>query len=258
MQFRPCIDLHNGRVKQIVGGTLSDNSTVSLVTNFESEYLSEHYASMYRADNLTGGHVIMLGPGNESAALQALAAYPGGLMVGGGINPQNAIRFLDAGAAHVIVTSFVFKDGEIDWQRLGEMVTAVGSKRLVLDLSCKKKGDSYVIVTDRWQKFSSEVITSQLLEKLARSCDEFLVHAADVEGLKSGIDSQLVILLAQTSPIPVTYAGGIRSLEDLIEVKNAGSARVDATVGSALDIFGGTLKYRDVVQWNNQQREQLS
>lgn len=199
----------------------------------------------------------MLGPNNESAAIEALAAYPGGLMVGGGINPKNATRYLDSGASHVIVTSYVFNGGRIDWQRLEEMVAAVGKKRLVLDLSCKKKGDKYFIVTDRWQKFSSEIIDAQLLSKLSNSCDEFLVHAADIEGLKSGIDSELIKLLAQISPLPLTYAGGIRSVEDLQEISKIGNSRIDATVGSALDIFGGSLKYSDVVHWNNEQKREL-
>ncbi|KMQ52665.1 Phosphoribosylformimino-5-aminoimidazole carboxamide ribotide isomerase [Chitinispirillum alkaliphilum] len=255
MKFRPCIDIHNGRVKQIVGATLSDDNQDCLVTNFESSLSPAYYAKMYKSDNLPGGHVIMLGPGNETAALEALAAYQDGLMVGGGINPQNAKKFIDAGASHVIVTSYVFRDGLIIWERIDEMVKAVGRDNLVLDLSCRRKDDNFVIVTDRWQKFSSQTINHELMEKLGHSCDEFLVHAADVEGMKNGIDSELVELLAQTSPLAVTYAGGIRSIEDFEKIKLIGDSKVDATVGSALDIFGGTLSYSDVVKWNNKQRE---
>ncbi len=252
MRFRPCIDLHNGKVKQIVGGTLSDQNNSSLVTNFETDLPPSYYATIYRKNNLFGGHVIMLGPGNREAALEALEAYPGGLQIGGGINPDNAKTFLDAGASHVIVTSFVFSDGTIHWDRLEKLLKTVGKERLVLDLSCRRKGDHYMVVTDRWQKFTEEEITGTFLEKLSRSCDEFLVHAADVEGLRGGIDSELVSVLGKNCPIPVTYAGGVRDISDLDAIEQIGSGAVDATVGSALDIFGGTLSFSDVLDWHNQ------
>ncbi len=251
MRFRPCIDLHDGRVKQIVGSTLQDDDGVGLRTNFSSEYPPSHYARMYRQDGLAGGHVIMLGPGNEEAACEALAAWPGGLQVGGGITAANATRWLDRGASHVIVTSHVFHDGALDLERLRELRRLVGRGRLVLDLSCRWRGDGYYVVTDRWQKFTSLRISGEVLELLAGFCDEFLVHAVDVEGKCMGIDERLLALLAEHSPLPTTYAGGVSSMADLELIRDAGRGRIDATVGSALDIFGGTgLRYRDVVAFH--------
>lgn len=251
MKFRPCIDLHNGRVKQIVGSTLSDTDPHSLKTNFVSEQPSSYYAEMYRRDGLDGGHVIMLGPGNESAAREALAAYPGGLQIGGGINATNAAQWLDCGAGAVIVTSFVFSDGKVHEERLREVVSAVGKERLVLDLSCRKRGDEYLIVTDRWQKFTSVPVNRETLAYFGQYCLEFLVHAVDVEGMCSGIAEDLIADLARWSPVPATYAGGVKSLADLDRVKEVGANRVDATVGSALDIFGGTgMTYAEAVRFN--------
>jgi phosphoribosylformimino-5-aminoimidazole carboxamide ribotide isomerase, eukaryotic type len=249
MKFRPCIDLHNGIVKQIVGSSLSDGGTIGLITNFETDLSPAYFARMYKADGLSGGHVVMLGPGNEKAATSALSAFPEGLHIGGGITPDNAQAFLNAGASHVIVTSFVFKNGIINWHNLEAMEKSIGRQRLVLDLSCKKINDRYFIATDKWQKVTSTSIESATLEQLGKHCNEFLVHAVDVEGKQQGIDAPLVGLLAVVSPLPITYAGGIRSLADLEDVYITGKGRVDATVGSALDIFGGPLKYADVVAW---------
>ncbi len=244
-RFRPCIDLHNGKVKQIVGGTLeADGTAAEPVTNFVSSRGAAYYAGLYKADKLTGGHVIMLGPGNESAALEALRAYPGGLQVGGGINPENARRYLDAGADKVIVTSCVFREGKIDRDALKKMVTAAGRDKLVLDLSCRRRNGKYLIVTDRWQRFTEEEIGAKLLNDLAENCAEFLVHAVDVEGKQAGPDPELVALLSAGSPIPTTYAGGIRDLDDIAVIAKASNGRLDYTVGSALDIFGGRLSYR--------------
>jgi phosphoribosylformimino-5-aminoimidazole carboxamide ribotide isomerase len=251
-RFRPCIDLHQGRVKQIVGSTLSDDPSKGPVTNFEASRPSEDFATMYRDDSLGGGHVIMLGPGNEEAAKAALCAYPGGLQVGGGITPANAASYLEAGASHVIVTSYVFRDGELDAARLRELVDAVGKERLVLDLSCRRReaGGPFYVVTDRWQKFTNLALSEQTLRELAADCSEFLVHAVDVEGKQSGIEEDLVKILADWSPIPVTYAGGARSLGDLELVSRLGRGRVDLAIGSALDCFGGKLPYKDVVAWS--------
>lgn len=248
MKFRPCIDIHGGKVKQIVGSTLSDENN-SPRTNFETDLSPAYYAEIYRKDSIGGGHVIMLGKGNDAAAIAALEAFPNGLQVGGGINPLNASVFLDAGASHVIVTSYVFKDGTIHWERLAELRNAVGKKRLVIDLSCKKKDKSYYVVTDRWQKFTSTVIAPEVFSELEEYCDEFLIHAADVEGKKQGIDSELVEVLSDISDLPITYAGGIRSLDDLEQVRVLGKGKIDATIGSALDLFGGPLKYKDVKEW---------
>ncbi len=250
--FRPCIDLHEGKVKQIVGGSLSD-ATDQLRTNFVSDRPARWYAELYKRDGLRGGHVIMLGPGNEPAARDALSAYPGGLQIGGGINQDNARAWLDAGASHIIVTSWIFRNGTLDAERLHTLVKAVGKERLVLDLSCRQKDGDYFVVTDRWQKFTDLKVNRETLARLAESCAEFLVHAVDVEGLCQGIDLQMVRLLGEFSPIPATYAGGAKSLEDLETVTRLSAGRVHLTIGSALDIFGGTgVRYQDAVTFNRQ------
>jgi phosphoribosylformimino-5-aminoimidazole carboxamide ribotide isomerase len=252
--FRPCIDLHEGKVKQIVGGSLSENPA-TLRTNFVSERPGAWFAELYKRDQLAGGHIIMLGPGNEEAARVALAAYPGGLQIGGGIHLENARAYLDAGASHVIVTSWVFREGKIDFDRLGALVKSIGKQRLVLDLSCRVRDAAYWVVTDRWQKFTTLSLSAQTLEALARWCDEFLIHAVDVEGLCRGVDLELVEKLGKWAPIPTTYAGGARSLADLEEVTRAGEGRIDLTIGSALDIFGGqTARYEELVAFNRRQR----
>lgn len=246
--FRPCIDLHEGKVKQIVGGTLGASG---LQTNFVADKPAAWFAELYRQDQLTGGHVIMLGPGNEAEARQALAAYPGGLQIGGGITLENARDWLAAGASHVIVTSWVFRGGRVDWGRLGELIKAVGKNRLVLDLSCRKRGDKYYVVTDRWQNFTELVVNQETLETFSAHCAEFLVHAVDVEGLCRGIDGELVAKLGDWSPLPITYAGGANALSDLKAVTRLGQGKVDLTIGSALDIFGGkSVKYSDCVEFN--------
>ena len=251
--FRPCIDLHEGKVKQIVGGTLG---AAAPRTNFVSDRSAAWFAELYRRDGLAGGHVIQLGPGNEAEARAALAAFPGGLHLGGGVNAQNARGWLEAGTSHVIVTSWVFREGRVDWERIGELVKAVGKDRLVLDLSCRKRGENYFVVTDRWQKFTEVTITPETLKKLSGSCAEFLVHAVDVEGLCRGIDRELVEKLGQWTPIPMTYAGGANSLADLEEVTRLGRGKIDLTIGSALDIFGGSgVKYDDVVKFNRRQAQ---
>lgn len=248
--FRPCIDLHQGKVKQIVGGSLSDEPA-AWRTNFVSEQPAKWYAELYRRDGLRGGHVIMLGPGNEAAAQEALAAYPGGLQVGGGVNLENARQWLEAGASHVIVTSWVFREGRLDEARLKALAAAIGAARLVLDLSCRRRGGDYFVVTDRWQKFTQLRLCRQTLNQLASSCAEFLVHAVDVEGLCQGIDLELVEQLAAWTPLPTTYAGGANSLADLETVTRLSQGRIDLTVGSALDIFGGTgVRYADAVAFN--------
>lgn len=253
MRFRPCIDLHDGRVKQIVGSSLGvDQAT--LCTNFASELPPAHYAELYRRDNLPGGHVIMLGSGNEAAAREALAAWPGGLQVGGGITAANAVAWLEAGASHVIVTSHVFHDGLLDRARLAALTQLVGRERLVLDLSCRWREDGYYVVTDRWQQFTTLRISPQVLEDLAQFCDEFLVHAVDVEGKCMGIDNRLLALLATSVPVPTTYAGGVAGWADLEQIRTSGQGRIDVTVGSALDIFGGSgLRYDEVVAYHARQ-----
>jgi phosphoribosylformimino-5-aminoimidazole carboxamide ribotide isomerase len=252
--FRPCIDLHEGKVKQIVGGSLGDSR---MRTNFVSDRSAAWFAELYKRDGLTGGHVVMLGPGNENEACAAIAAYPGGLQIGGGINARNARDWLEGGASHVIVTSWVFREGHVDWDRLGELVKTIGKNRLVLDLSCRRRGKNYFVVTDRWQKLTEVTISPETLQKLAGSCAEFLIHAVDKEGLRRGIDRELVKQLGQWTPIPTTYAGGANSMSDLEKVTLLGQGKIDLTIGSALDIFGGSgVKYDDVVKFNRRQSEQ--
>eukprot|EP00898_Chlorokybus_atmophyticus_P006880 jgi/Chlat1/7193/Chrsp57S06756 len=265
VRFRPCIDIHDGKVKQIVGSTLRDlpqeesANEGPLVENYVSELSAGEYAKMYQQDNLPGGHVIMLGSTvpNQAAALDAITSYPGGMQVGGGITPGNAALYLDAGASHVIVTSFVFTAGKLDHERLSQLVETVGKKRLVLDLSCRKQDGQYYVVTDRWQRFTDVTLSGETFQQLAGCADEFLVHGVDKEGLKSqnrlGVDDELIELLAKLSPIPVTYAGGVASLDDLERVRVAGNGIVDVSVGSALDIFGGNLQYAEVVAWHRRQ-----
>ena len=251
--FRPCIDLHEGKVKQIVGGTLTDDGAR---TNFVSEQAAAWFADIYRRDQLAGGHVIMLGSGNDSAAHSALAAYPGGLHIGGGINAANAREWLEAGASHVIVTSWVFRAGRVDWTRLDELVRTIGKEKLVLDLSCRKRDGKYFVVTDRWQKFTELEVNAATLEKFSAYCAEFLIHAVDVEGLCRGIDRELVSMLGQFTTIPTTYAGGANSLADLEAVTELGGGKIDLTIGSALDIFGGSgVKYSECVAFNRRRSD---
>jgi phosphoribosylformimino-5-aminoimidazole carboxamide ribotide isomerase len=248
MNLRPCIDIHGGCVKQIVGSTLSDRDADRLQTNFSSDKLPSYYAELYRQDDLTGGHIIMLGPGNEAAALDALAAWPGGMQIGGGITAENAAFWLESGAAAVIVTSHVFKDGQVNEQRLRKLAELVGRDKLVVDLSCRQRNGRYYVVTDRWQKFTEVEISRESLAYFADFCHEFLVHAADVEGKCEGVARDLLVDLAEWVTIPATYAGGVKDIEDLRLVRDLGRDKLDVTVGSALDIFGGNgITYREAV-----------
>ena len=252
MRFRPCIDIHNGTVKQIVGGSLNKD-TSSALENFVAKQSAKRYAKRYKKDGLTGGHIIMLNSLDSSMyaetkiqALKALKAYPGAMQVGGGINNRTAKEFIDAGATHVIVTSFVFFEGRINYDNLEKLVDAVGVDRIVLDLSCRKKGDDYYVVTDRWQNFTEEKVEPALFEKLDKYCDEFLVLGVDAEGKKSGLDEELVGILASYNGKAITYAGGISSIEQIEKFKEASDGKLDFTIGSALDIFGGNLPYDEV------------
>lgn len=254
--FRPCIDLHEGKVKQIVGGSLNESGG-RLRTNFVADQNAAWFAELYRRDALTGGHIIMLGPGNETEAHAALAAYPGGLQIGGGVNAVNARGWLEAGASHVIVTSWVFREGRVDWERLAELAKVTGRTRLVIDLSCRVRDGKYFVVTDRWQKFTDVKLSAETLAGFSEYCVEFLIHAVDVEGLCRGIDCELVRRLGEWSPLPVTYAGGASSLADLELVTQLGQGKVDLTIGSALDIFGGNgVRYAEVVEFNHRSGRQ--
>jgi len=247
-RFRPCIDLHQGQVKQIVGGSLNDEGAA---TNYVSPYDAAYYADLYRQYQLTGGHVIALGPGNQEQVLNALHAWPHGLQFGGGVNAENAAAYLEAGASHVIVTSYLFEGGQFCWERLENINREIGSDHLVLDLSCRRSDQGWKIATDRWQTVTDTSIDSTTLQDLASHCAQFLIHAADVEGLQGGIDIELVELLGAECTIPVTYAGGARSLEDLELVNTLSGGRVDLTIGSALDIFGGSgVTLAECIDWN--------
>lgn len=256
MRFRPCIDIHNGKVKQIVGSSLRDEGDRA-DTNFASELDAAYYAKMYKKDGLKGGHIILLNPAGSDyyektrrQALGALAAYPGGMQIGGGITAENAESFLDAGASHVIVTSYVFKNGIFYKENLERLLSAVGRSHIVLDLSCRKKEDGYYVVTDRWQQFTDMKLTDKVLTELSVCCDEFLIHGVDVEGKRSGMEEELVRMLGNWGKIPVTYAGGISSKEDLDRLKELGGGKIDFTVGSALDLFGGKLPYEKVKRYS--------
>lgn len=255
MEFRPCIDIHNGKVKQIVGGSLKDAGDQA-EENFVSGQDAAFYADFYKKDGIRGGHIILLNKeGSEyyektrQQALLALRTWPGGLQVGGGIHPGNASSYLDAGASHVIVTSYVFRNGQMDRENLRKMVQAVGKERLVLDLSCRRKGEDYYIVTDRWQKFTEVRLCPVVLDELSECCAEFLIHAVDVEGKARGIEGPLVRMLGNWERIPVTYAGGVGSFGDLRELKELGRNRLNVTIGSALDLFGGSMNYEQVVKF---------
>jgi phosphoribosylformimino-5-aminoimidazole carboxamide ribotide isomerase len=257
MRFRPCIDLHNGVVKQIVGASLGEGNEPA--TNFVSDRSASHYAQLYRDDGLSGGHMIMLGPGNETAAAAALAAFPNGLQIGGGIDRSNAQSWLERGAAQIIVTSYLFVDGRFRQDRLEELASEVGSHNLVVDLSCARSGDTFVAMTDRWQRRTDLDITEANLTMLSEFCSQFLVHATEVEGTQMGIATDVVKLLGEIAPIATTYAGGIRSFEEIERIGELAQDRLDFTVGSALDIFGGTgIRYRELVAFNRDQASQNS
>ena len=280
MEFRPCIDIHNGKVKQIVGSSLKDLNNEA-VENFVSEQDAEFYAKLYQSDKIKGGHIILLNAvdseyyeATKEQALKALRAYPGGLQVGGGITAENASEFIKAGASHVIVTSYVFKDGKIHYENLRKLVEAVGKEHIVLDLSCRylkdtseviygaqndpfalpypPSGEGYYIVTNRWQMETDERITPELLDKLSKYCDEFLVHAVDVEGKQNGIEKPLIEILGDWGKIPITYAGGVSCYKDLEDIKELGKNKLNVTIGSALDLFGGSIKYKEVLEYIKQ------
>lgn len=249
MKFRPCIDIHNGKVKQLVGGSLKDEGNQAQ-ENFVSGKSAAEFANLYKEDELTGGHIIILNSVDSEyfdetkrQAIEALKAYPGGMQIGGGVNDKNAAQWIETGATHVIVTSFVFKDGKINYDNLQKLVESVGKEHIVLDLSCRKKQGEYYIVTDRWQKFTEEKVSIELLNKLSKYCDEFLIHGVDVEGTGSGMEKELIEILSDFDKLKITYAGGIASLDNIEKFKELCHGKIDYTIGSALDLFGGDLSY---------------
>ena len=254
MRFRPCIDIHNGKVKQIVGGSLQDQGDQAQ-ENYVAEQDAPFFARLYQSRGIRGGHIILLNPATSpyyeptsQQAIAALKAYPGGMQIGGGIREDNAESFLDAGASHVIVTSYVFKDGRISWENLKRMKETVGKEKLVLDLSCRRKDGKYYIVTDRWQKFTDVTMTLDIMKELGSYCDEFLVHAVDVEGKARGVETELASLLGEYKGNSVTYAGGVGSMKDIEDLRKYGKDRLDVTVGSALDLFGGNISFSELIK----------
>lgn len=255
MKFRPCIDIHNGKVKQIVGETLMDCGDLA-VENYVSKQDASYYAEFYKKDQIKGGHIILLN-NKDSAyfnetkeqAIKALKTYPKGLQIGGGMNPDNAAYFLDAGASHVIVTSYVFQDGKVNTKNLKRIRSEVGKENLVLDLSCRKKNNQYYIVTDRWQKYTEVIVNEETLDYFKDYCDEFLIHAVDVEGKAQGIEKELVSILGKWAKIPITYAGGVGNFNDLKNLRELGKNNLDVTIGSALDLFGGNMSYQEVLRY---------
>lgn len=255
MKFRPCIDIHNGKVKQIVGGSLKDQGDEAC-ENFVAKQDAPYFARLYRDKGLKGGHIILLNSQDSEfyqktreQALAALSAAPGWFQAGGGITPWSAENFLKAGATHVIVTSYVFKDGQLYYDRLKELIRAVGKEHLVLDLSCRRKGEDYYIVTDRWQNYTKEKLNGETIEKLSDSCGEFLIHAVDVEGKAGGIEEKLAEMLGRECRIPATYAGGVHDFDDLKKLRTLGRGRIDVTIGSALELFGGNMKLDEVIRY---------
>ncbi len=253
MRFRPCIDIHNGAVKQIVGGSLKDEGNQA-ITNFTSKYNADFYAGKYRDDGLQGGHIILLNAkdseyyeATKKQALSALRAYPGGMQIGGGITAENAKEYIGAGASHVIVTSYVFRDGQVNWSNMEKLAEAIGKEHIVLDLSCRRKDGEYYVVTNRWQAFTDVKVTREILDKFSEYCDEFLIHGVDVEGKASGVELELVRMLSEWDGIPITYAGGIGSMEDLNEFCRVSKGKLDFTIGSALDLFGGKIPYEKLI-----------
>lgn len=256
MKFRPCIDIHNGKVKQIVGGSLKDQGDQAK-ENFVSDQDGAFFANLYQQNNLSGGHIILLNPkdspyyeATKAQALLALQTFPKGMQIGGGITKENAAFFLEKGASKVIVTSYVFQKGEIHYDNLRALVSEIGKEHLVLDLSCRKKEENYYIVTDRWQNYTNVILNEKSLDHLSEFCNEFLVHAVDVEGKASGIETEVAALLGNWGKYEITYAGGIHTYEDLKLLKKLGKGKIDFTIGSALDLFGGTLEFDKIVQWS--------
>ena len=254
MDFRPCIDIHDGKVRQIVGGSLKDS--VGAKVNFETDKDGVFYANLYKDNGLKGGHIILLNPvgtemyeADKKLALGALNAYRGGLQIGGGISADNAKEFIEAGASHVIVTSYVFKDGRVNYENLDLLEKAVGKEHIVLDLSCRKKDGKYYIVTDRWQKFTDVILNTDTLNELLNYCDEFLIHAVVVEGKCNGIEEEVAILLGNWGKCTITYAGGVSSYEDIEKLKKLSNNKLNVTIGSALDLFGGLLEFKKVLEY---------
>lgn len=254
MEFRPCIDIHNGKVKQIVGSSLKDEGDHAK-ENFVSEQDGAFFARLYQSLGIRGGHIILLNhkdseyyDATRRQAYLALETYPGGLQVGGGITPENAVDYLDRGASHVIVTSYVFANGRVDTEALRRMEQAVGKDRLVLDLSCRSRDGQYYVVTDRWQKFTEVVLNEETLDYFADHCDEMLIHAVDVEGKNSGVEADVCSLMGNWGKIPVTYAGGVHNMADLEQIRTLGKNRVNVTIGSALKLFGGTLELDEILK----------
>ncbi|PVH24623.1 phosphoribosylformimino-5-aminoimidazole carboxamide ribotide isomerase [Sphingobacterium corticibacter] len=251
MNFRPCIDVFKAKVVQLIGTSLFGGDERTIIKHFESEYSPAYYAKLFKEDDLKGGHILSLGSGNNDVVIEALSAFSGGMKYGGGVTAENAHVYLDAGATHVIVNSYVFNNGEINYSNLDSLVKSIGKDKLVLDMSCRKRNGEYYIVTNLWEKFTNVRINKQSLLEISGYCDEIIVHGVDSEGRKQGLESDLVKILAEHTPIKTVYAGGISSISDLNLIKELGNEKIDPCIGTALSIYGGNLPYQDVVQWNN-------
>ncbi len=250
MNFRPCIDVFKGKVVQLIGTSLFGGEEKTIVKHFESEYSPAYYAELFKQDNLKGGHILSLGSGNNDVVIEALKAFNGGMKYGGSVTPENAHVYLDAGATHVIVNSYVFDNGEINLPNLKSLVKSIGKDKLVLDMSCRKKNGDYYIVTNLWEKFTNVILDQKSLQDISKYCDEIIVHGVDSEGRKQGLESDLVRILAQHTPIKTVYAGGISSIADLTMIKALGNEKIDPCIGTALSIYGGNLSYYEVLEWN--------
>ena len=235
-------------MRQIVGSSLLKGAPQ---INHTSDFDAAYFASLYREEGLSGGHVISLGDNNQKQAVAALGAYRGGLQYGGGVTAENAQKYLEAGASHVIATSYLMDNNRFCWERLEQLKKEVGQEHLVIDLSCRKTRAGWVVASNRWQTLTKMTLTEKTILELQENCNEFLIHAADEEGKQSGMDEQLIKFLGQYCDIPTTYAGGASSLGDLDKVANLSNKKLDLTIGSALDIFGGFgVTLEDCILWN--------
>ncbi|KAF6005708.1 hypothetical protein HII12_005282 [Brettanomyces bruxellensis] len=243
-----CIDIHGGKVKQIVGGTLNQDDTEqskntcksNLETNFVSEKSSSYYAKLYEEHGIIRTHVIKLGSleENNRVAIEALKAWPKHLQIGGGINDTNAKYWIQQGADKVIVTSWLFPKGQFDKSRLERISQLVGKEHLVVDLSYFDAGG---VEQGRLLSYSRGTARNSSFMQLM------------LKAFCKGIDQELVAKLAEWCTSPIVYAGGAKSIDDLKLVDKLSHGRVDLTFGSALDLFGGKLvRFKDCCKWNQQ------
>ena len=246
MKFRPCIDLHEGKVKQIVGKTLTADAVDKPETNFISDHSAVYFADMFYRDGLTGGHVIMLGPNNEQAATEALQAFPNAFHIGGGVSLENAQFWLEKGAKAVIISSRLFNGTDFSMESLQAFTDLIGKDKIILDLSCRLVEGRFRAMTNKWNTVTNLIVDEKKIDELSTHCAEFLIHAVEIEGTGSGPDWELLNMLARCESSIITYAGGISSLNDLAAMQKLDAQHIDFTIGSALNIYGGHLSYATV------------